>query len=121
MNSFATCTEDKPLKALVFTCCILLLFARSGWSQDADMEHRPFAIGEINYFGYGDLPLQKIRTAVPWHIGDTLTFATFSRKPVDDAISAATGKPPTDVNVTCCDASKHPEIFIGLQGQAHDG
>lgn len=103
------------MKALVLTCCTLL-FARSGWSQDADMEHRPFAIGEINYFGYGDLPLQKIRAAVPWHIGDTLTFATFSRKPVEDAISSAIGKPPTDVNITCCDASKHLEIFIGLPG-----
>lgn len=103
------------MKALVLTCCALL-FTGSGWSQDADMAHRAFAIGEINYFGYGDLPLQKIRAAVPWHVGDALTFATFTKEPVNDAITSAVGKPPTDVNVTCCDASKHLEIFIGLPG-----
>ena len=100
----------------VITCCTLTLSARPGWSQQADMAHHPFAIGEINYFGYGDLPLQEIRTAIPWHVGDTLTFATFSRKPVDDAIVSVLGKPPTDVNITCCDASKHLEVFIGLPG-----
>jgi len=108
--------KEKSLNTIVLTCCITLLVAHSGWSQDGDMEHRPFPIGEINYFGYGDLPLEKIRAAVPWHIGDTLTFATFSRKPVVDAIATVIGKQPTDVNIVCCDASKHLEIFIGLPG-----
>lgn len=104
------------MKAFVFTCFTLLWSSHPACSQGADMEHTPFAIGEINYFGYGDLPLQKVRAALPWHIGDTLTLATFSRKPVEDAIASAIGKPPTDVNITCCDASKHLEIFIGLPG-----
>ncbi len=80
------------------------------------MEHRPFAIGEINYFGYGGVPLQKVRAAVPWHVGDTLTFATFSKKPVEEAVRSALGEPPTDVNITCCDPSGHLEVFIGLPG-----
>ena len=103
-------------RAFILTCCVLSLFIGSGWSQNADAEHRLFQIGEINYFGYGGLPLEKIRAVLPWHVGDTLTFATFSRKPVVDAITSAIGKPPTDVNVTCCDASQHLEIFIGLPG-----
>jgi hypothetical protein len=103
------------MKALVLTCCALL-FAHPACPQSPDMEHHPFAIGEINYFGYGDLPLQMIRAAVPWHTGDTLTLATFSRKPVEDAIQSAIGKPPTDVNVTCCDPSGHLELYIGLPG-----
>ena len=80
------------------------------------MANRPFSIGEINYFGYGGLPLQRIRAAVPWHSGDTLTFATFTRKPVELAIQSLLGKAPTDENVTCCDDSKKLEIFIGLPG-----
>ncbi len=80
------------------------------------MEHRPFTIGEINYFGYGGLPLQKVRATLLLHVGDTLTFASFSRKPVNDAVLSAIGKLPTDVNVTCCDASQHLEIYIGLPG-----
>ena len=60
------------MKALILVCCALLSTG-SAWSQDADMEHRPFVIGAINYFGYGDLPLQKVRSAVPWHVGKTVT------------------------------------------------
>ena len=80
------------------------------------MEHRPFAIGEIDYFGYGGIPLAKVRAAVPWHAGDTLTFATFSKTPLEEAITRVVGKPPTDVNIVCCDPSMHLEIYIGLPG-----
>ena len=80
------------------------------------MRHHPFQIGAINYFGYGGLPLKKIRSTLPLHTGDTLTYATFSRESVKDSISAVIGRPPTDVNITCCDASHHIQIFIGLPG-----
>lgn len=103
------------MKALTLTCCALL-FTGSGWTQDDDMEHHTFQVGEINYFGYGGLSLQKIRATLPLHVGDSLTHATFSKKPINDAITAAIGKPPTDVDITCCDASQHLEIFIGLPG-----
>jgi hypothetical protein len=80
------------------------------------MEHHAFQVGAINYFGYGGLPLQKVRAALPLQIGDTLAYATFSKKPIIDAVSSVTGKPPTDVNVTCCLASQRLEVFIGLPG-----
>ena len=80
------------------------------------MEHHAFKIGAINYFGYGDLPLEKVRSALPLHTGDTLTYATFSRKPVNDAVLNAVGKTPTDVNVVCCDDSHRLLIFVGLPG-----
>jgi HEAT repeats len=104
------------MKVLALTCCALLFFTGSGWSQDADMDHHPFQIGAINYFGYGGLPLQKVRATLPLHVGDTLTHATFSKKPINDAVLSAIGKLPTDVNVTCCIASQQLEIFIGLPG-----
>jgi hypothetical protein len=106
------------MNALVLTCCALFLFTGSGngWSQDADMEHHVFPVGAINYFGYGGLPLQKVRAALPLHVGDSLTHATFSKKPINDAVLSVIGKLPTDVNVTCCIASQQLEIFIGLSG-----
>jgi len=104
------------VKSIILTGYALFLFVPSGRSQDAAIDHHPFAIGEINYFGYGGLPLEKIRAALPWHVGDKLSFATFSRKPVADAISSVIGKPPTDVNIVCCDPSRRLEIFIGLPG-----
>lgn len=106
----------RTMKNLALMCCAFLMLTCSGWSQDADMKHHPFQIGAINYFGYGGLPLEKIRSKLPMHTGDTLTYATFSKKPINDAVSAEIGKQPTDVNVTCCDASQHLLIFIGLPG-----
>lgn len=97
-------------------CCAFILFTCAGWSQDSDLDDHPFPIGEINYFGYGGLPLAEIRAALPLHVGDTLSLATFSTKPVDDAIASVIGKPATDVSVVCCDASRRLELFIGLPG-----
>ena len=103
------------MKIFTLVCCALVLPCIAQ-SQDADMEHRPFTIGAINYFGYGGLPLQKVRAAVPWHVSDSLTFATFSKKPVEEAVQSVLGESPTDVNITCCDLSGHLEVFIGLPG-----
>ena len=103
------------MKVLVLMCFAVLLTG-SARPQDADMEHHAFQIGAINYFGYGGLPLQKVRATLALHVGDTLTYATFSKKPIIDAVSSAIGKLPTDVNVTCCVASQKLEVFIGLPG-----
>jgi hypothetical protein len=106
-------------KAKLSPFLLLILLSSSvgvAKSQPSDFEHQKFQIGSINYFGYGGLPLEKIRAAIPWHVGDTLSFATFSRKPVEDAVSKEIGKPPTDVNITCCDSSHHLEVYIGLPG-----
>jgi hypothetical protein len=102
------------LSALIVS--VFMLFCSTMRAQDIDMDHHPFPIGEINYFGYGALPLERIRAAIPWHIGDTLTFATYSKEAVDEAVKSAIGKPPTDVNIVCCDSSQRLEIFIGLPG-----
>ena len=92
------------------------LFACVAWSQAADMDHHAFQIGAINYFGYEGLSLENVRSVLPLHIGDTLTYATFSRKPINDAVLSAVGKGPTDVNVVCCDDSHRLLVFIGLPG-----
>lgn len=99
--------------ALVLLIMALVHPARS---QQADMEHTPFQIGEINYFGYGGIDLVPIRSQLPLHVGDTLTFATFSKGPTEATITHLTGQPPTDLNITCCDEAKHLLIYIGLGG-----
>ena len=103
------------MKAAILMVCAMVCCG-SIWSQDADMEHRAFKVGAINYFGYGGLPLEKIRAALPLHVGDTLTHASFSKQPINDAVSSVIGKPPTDVNITCCIGDEQLEVFVGLPG-----
>ena len=103
------------MKAIALMCCALA-FSGAGRCQKDDMEHQAFQVGAINYFGYGDLPLDKVRAALPLHVGDTLTQATFSKQPTMEAVTSVIGKPPTDVNVTCCIGAEKLEVFIGLPG-----
>ncbi|WP_157466550.1 hypothetical protein [Edaphobacter aggregans] len=69
-------------KTIILPCRALLLFISPVLSQ----------VGPINYFGYGGLPLEKVRSVLPLHTGDTLTYATFSKKPINDAVLGAIGK-----------------------------
>ena len=84
--------------------------------QQPDMEHTPFRIGEINYFGYAGVDVAAIRAQLPLHPGDSLTFATFREEPMKAVITRITGQPPTDLNITCCDDAKRLLIYIGLGG-----
>lgn len=95
---------------------LILILVHLAHSQQPDMEHTPFQIGEINYFGYAGVDLAPIRAQLPLHPGDTLTHATFTKGPIEAAIAHLTGQPPTDLNVTCCDEAKHLLIYIGLGG-----
>lgn len=112
----ATIIHPRIMKKLLLIGSAAVALACSAHSQDADMDHHPFQIGAINYFGYGGLPLDKVRSALPLHVGDTLTFATFSDKPIREAVLAAIGKPPTDINEVCCNESGKLWIYIGLPG-----
>lgn len=94
----------------------ILTLVHPAHSQQTDMEHTPFQIGEINYFGYAGIDLIPIRAQLPLHPGDTITFATFSKDPTEAAITHLTGKAPTDLNITCCDEAKHLLVYIGLGG-----
>src|SRR5665213_1205963 len=95
---------------------LILILVHPAHSQQTDMEHTPFQIGEINYFGYGGIDLVPIRAQLPLHVGDTLTFATFSKDRTEATITHLTGQLPTDLNITCCDEAKHLLIYIGLGG-----
>ena len=95
---------------------LLILALCAAGERQSDLEHQPFQIGQINYFGYQGIELAPIRSQLPLHLGDTLSQATFTDAPVRDAIIRLTGHAPTDVNVTCCDGAGHLLLYIGLAG-----
>ena len=94
---------------------LLVLICLSAGCSAQD-EHTPFQVGQINYFGYGGIDLAPIRAQLPLHIGDTITFATFDDAAIRSFLTRTAGRPPTDVNLTCCDNSKRLLIYIGLGG-----
>jgi HEAT repeats len=106
----------QTMKKLLLLWCAAAI-TLSGWSRDVDFEHRPIQVGAINYFGYGGLSLDRVRSVLPLHVGDTLTLAVFSEKSIDKAVWRAIGKVPTDVNPVCCDDSHRLLLFIGLPGR----
>jgi hypothetical protein len=101
------------LKRLFLLVLFCLGTSSSVFAQD---EHTPFQVGQINFFGYGGIDLAPLRTQLPLHIGDTISFATFDDAAIRSFLTRATGRPPTDVNLTCCDNSKRLLIYIGLSG-----
>lgn len=80
-------------------------------------------IGEIDFYGYAGLDLDKIRVALPLHEGDA--FSDESPDALFDAISGVsravkqtTGRAPTDVAPVCCDSRGDYMIYVGLPGKS---
>lgn len=88
-------------------------------AQQPDMEHTKFQIGQVNYFGYGEMDLGPLRTQLPVHSGEPFTFATFDEDALKAAVAHLSGKSPTDIDMVCCDAAKHWLIFIGIAGSTY--
>ena len=96
---------------------IVVLLAAVAFGQD---KHR--RIGEVDFYGYADLDLDKIRTALPLREGDDFpdSHDVFldTVKRIREAVKQAIGKPPTDVAVVCCDGQGKGMIYIGLPGSS---
>ena len=99
---------------LPFLALSLVTFASA---QD---KHR--RIGEIDFYGYAGLELDRIRAALPLREGDDISdsddalFDKISR--VSEAVKRVVGKPPTDIAAVCCDAQGNRIIYIGLPGSS---
>src|SRR5262245_61100539 len=94
----------------VLLVCILLTAAASPGQDD----QRP--IGSIDFFGYTGLDLDRVRSALPIHVGDTLPGPVKTIEGVRTAVTAMLGRGPTDVNPVCCDNQGNFIIFVGLPG-----
>ena len=98
---------------------LLMLPGRSA-AQPGNVPDRR-AIGEVEFFGYKGLDVERIRAVLPFHEGDLLRFPP--QNPDDDpsrlinqSIRETLGRDATDVNVTCCDSRQLLMIYIGLPG-----
>lgn len=112
MQKDATKNGMRPLVLL-----ILFLFSAVAFGQD---KHR--RIGEIEFYGYAALDLDKIRTVLTVREGDDFPdshdeFVDIVKR-VNEAVNKTIGKPPTDVAVVCCDAQGQGMIYVGLPGRS---
>jgi hypothetical protein len=74
----------------------------------------------VEFFGYGAADLRRVREAMPIRDGTDLPeYAAIGDAivRVREAVTRATGHPPTDVNPTCCDERGGWIFFIGLSGK----
>jgi HEAT repeat protein len=102
----------------VFTVPMLCLFSCVVWLQLASKSDEKITIANIDFFGYGRLDVDKLRSALPIQPGASIKQSEWStyRSKIDEAIRSQTGKPPTDVARVCCDENGNPLIYIGVAG-----
>jgi hypothetical protein len=76
------------------------------------------AIGQINFFGYGGIDLQRVEAALPIHIGAVLTIEGLesTQNLIEQRITTVIGHGPTNIDFVCCDENHHLLVFIGLGG-----
>ena len=97
----------KPLVYLLFLAC-------------AEVTHaQQVKIGIIDYFGTKQIDVAKVKSSMPVHEGDMVTFDNFPNLIIEmkAAVERITGKEPTDVAPGCCDKNGNWYIYIGLPGK----
>ena len=98
-------------------CFLALSLVAFAVAQD---KHR--RIGEIDFYGYAGLDLDRIRAVLPLREGDELSdsddavLEAIGR--IREAVKRVVGKPPTDVAAVCCDAQGNAMFYIGLPGNS---
>jgi hypothetical protein len=77
-------------------------------------------IGPIDFYGYGDSDLKKIRMSIPLREGDKLSHEskdqTIAR--IKQAIRQVTGRETSDVATICCDERGRLMVYIGFAGDS---
>lgn len=104
----------------VTTLCLLtcLVWIQTPSSVVASKSDEKTTIANINFFGYGHLDVAKLRSVLPIQPGESIKQSEWStyRSRINEAIKSKTGKPPTDVELLCCDDHGNSMIYIGLAG-----
>jgi len=103
------------MKRCLFLSIILLMLAHATSGQDKQK-----LIGEIEFFGYSGIDLDKVRTALPFHDKENFVGEEYAGEleQAGNAIKNVTGRYPTGINNVCCDKRGDEVIFIGLSGKA---
>jgi hypothetical protein len=73
-------------------------------------------LGEIDFFGYGDLDPSKLREALPVRQGQRIVPAEWNehRRKIKESIRLQSGHAPTDITVVCCNPQGAYLLYIGL-------
>jgi hypothetical protein len=109
----ATSKRVNEMKRYLLPIVFLLVATASAQGQQ-------FRIGEIEFYGAAGVDLEKVRAALPFREGDTLSKETGAQEKFERAkqiIKQLTGRTPTEVGAVCCDTRGGMIIFIGLSGQ----
>jgi len=93
--------------------CVLLIFVLFSVTTGQD-ESR--LIGSIDFYGYAGLNLDRVRHALPVHVGDKYPGPLAIVEEVNKAIVSVVGRAPTDVAPVCCDSDGNYTIYVGLPG-----
>ncbi len=92
----------------------VLAIAASGQAADK-------RIGEIEFFGYGNIDVHNVRKALPAKEGDPfpgeLKESAAMLAGISRAVKQRIGRSPSDVSPVCCDERGNGIIFIGLGGR----
>jgi hypothetical protein len=100
---------------LAAAICLLALSSHN--IHQAVSQEQPVPIGAIDFYGYGGIDVDKIRAALPVHIGDS--FPTWEAEramspKIREVVLQMTGKPATGVTNVRID--KAYLIYIGIAG-----
>lgn len=85
----------------------------------ASAQGQQIRIGEIEFYGAAGVDLEKLRAALPFQEGETITKEAGAKKAekAKQVIKQLTGRAPTEIATICCDDRGNLIIFIGLSGQ----
>jgi hypothetical protein len=99
----------------VLAALSLTLFVASALAQD-----KSFVVGEIEFYGYSHLQLDRIKAALPLHEGDVIAIRDFpaTKEKIMQSVRREVGREATDIAFTCCDNRANLLVYIGLPGDS---
>jgi hypothetical protein len=115
------------LKARISATLVFLVSMVGGSSpqspvpaHQADAAKQLAHVGEIDFFGYASLDVDKVRAALPIRQDQELPADELVNiKPkINEAVQRVTGHPVTDVTPVCCDERRYWMVYVGLEGSS---
>lgn len=96
---------------------VILLLVTSLVLVSASPQRR---IGEIEFYGYAGLDLNRLRSSLPVHEGDPISEEKIlaAADQLREAVKQTLGRDPTDVAPVCCDDHGNWMIYIGFPGSS---